>query len=89
MDVWPLKMELDFPPWTQAPVDELRADQISDPHPAHRPVEQSLSEGQRLPFLTGAEASRVIGGSPRVKRGLSAECCRKACSVSELAGYCY
>ncbi|XP_063881640.1 LIRP-like [Scylla paramamosain] len=87
VDLWPVGRELQFPSWTQAPVDDLRAGQLSEPRLLHRPV--SSSEYQRLPLLTGAEASQVVGGSPRVKRGLSAECCRKACSVSELAGYCY
>ncbi|XP_047502668.1 uncharacterized protein LOC125048157 [Penaeus chinensis] len=48
-----------------------------------------LSSGVPFPFLTEAEASQVLQEAPRRKRGLSAECCRKACSVSELVDYCY
>ncbi|XP_063602522.1 LIRP-like [Penaeus indicus] len=48
-----------------------------------------LSSGVPFPFLTEAEASQVLKEAPRRKRGLSAECCRKACSVSELVDYCY
>ncbi|XP_064089882.1 LIRP-like [Macrobrachium nipponense] len=46
-------------------------------------------EGQeRSPFLSKQEASQMFKAHPRSKRGLSAECCRKACRVSELMGYC-
>ncbi|XP_069973312.1 uncharacterized protein [Penaeus vannamei] len=48
-----------------------------------------LSSGVPFPFLTEAEASQMLKEAPRRKRGLSAECCRKACSVSELVDYCY
>ncbi|XP_037772363.1 LIRP-like [Penaeus monodon] len=48
-----------------------------------------LSSGVPFPFLTEAQASQVLREAPRRKRGLSAECCRKACSVSELVDYCY
>ncbi|XP_050701282.1 LIRP-like isoform X2 [Eriocheir sinensis] len=83
VDVWPLMMELDFSPWTPAPPDVVRRGVLPGP-----PV-VAASENQRLPFLSGPQASQVVGRSRRVKRGLSAECCRKACTVSELAGYCY
>nr|BDA99486.1 insulin-like peptide 2 [Penaeus japonicus] len=48
-----------------------------------------LSSGVPFPFLTEVEAAQVFREAPRRKRGLSAECCRKACSVSELVDYCY
>ncbi|XP_071528842.1 uncharacterized protein [Panulirus ornatus] len=47
------------------------------------------SESGQLPFLTEMEASQVVRTRQPSKRGLSAECCRKVCTVSELVGYCY
>ncbi|KAK7076852.1 hypothetical protein SK128_005562 [Halocaridina rubra] len=47
-----------------------------------------LSEGGHLPFFTYYDASRMFKGQSRYKRGLSAECCRKTCQISELMGYC-
>ncbi|XP_068218460.1 LIRP-like [Palaemon carinicauda] len=45
-------------------------------------------EKERFPFLSRKEASQMFLSHPRSKRGLSAECCRKACRISELMGYC-
>ncbi|XP_076040776.1 uncharacterized protein LOC143025201 [Oratosquilla oratoria] len=39
------------------------------------------------PFLTKRKALQLVHA--RSKRGISDECCRKTCTVSELLGYCY
>ncbi|XP_045115195.1 LOW QUALITY PROTEIN: LIRP-like [Portunus trituberculatus] len=90
VDLWPVGgREQQFPSRTHAPADDLRASHLSEPHLFQRPADRPPVSASGC-LLTGAEASQVVvGRSPRVKRGLSAECCRKACSVSELAGYCY
>ncbi|XP_066974190.1 LIRP-like [Macrobrachium rosenbergii] len=48
----------------------------------------ALEGKESPPFLSKQEASQMFKAHPRSKRGLSAECCRKACRVSELMGYC-
>nr|XP_045608297.1 uncharacterized protein LOC123764477 [Procambarus clarkii]XP_045608298.1 uncharacterized protein LOC123764477 [Procambarus clarkii]XP_045608299.1 uncharacterized protein LOC123764477 [Procambarus clarkii] len=57
------------------------------PHPPPPPGEQD--SGAQRAFLTLKEAAQMLKTQPRHKRGLSAECCQKVCTVSELVGYCY
>ncbi|XP_042229211.1 uncharacterized protein LOC121871134 [Homarus americanus] len=57
--------------------------------PHQSAVQEDEASSVHFPFLTEEEASQMVRVRPRSKRGLSAECCRKVCTVSELVGYCY
>nr|XP_053657233.1 LOW QUALITY PROTEIN: insulin-like [Cherax quadricarinatus] len=90
---WRLANNLVYPPvggktgLQQQP--EALKELFSDDDPSQSASRENEDSKDHLPFLTKMEALQMLRNRPRPKRGLSAECCQKVCSVLELVGYCY